>query len=377
MGARRGAPRFELAEIVRAHRAELESSRTLSPARRRVLTDIAQCRTAVLGGHLDVCQACGHEHPSYNSCRNRHCPKCQALRQQSWIEERQAHLVDAPHFHLVFTLPEQLRPLAAFAPTVVYRLLFTCVAATLRDFGRSRLDATLGVTLVLHTWDKQLRFHPHVHGIVSGGGLSAKGQWVAGHQDFLFPVKAMSRVFRGKTRAALRQAHRQGAFRGFDGFDDPQAFEQLLRQLGSLDWYVYAKRAFGRANHVLQYLGRYTHRVALSNSRILALSDNSVVLRTRGTARVALPCVELLRRFLLHVLPKGLHKIRHYGLYVGTPSPATLAARYLPSPAGPVDPRQRLLLLTGRDISRCPHCGASVVCHPLPTARAPPPPPAS
>jgi hypothetical protein len=373
MGARFRAPRFELAEIVRAHRAGLESERPLSSAHRRVLTDIVQCRTAVLGGHLDVCEGCDYEHPSYNSCRNRHCPKCQALTQQDWIDQRRAHLVDAPHFHLVFTLPSQLRPLAAFAPSAVYGLLFDCAAATVRDFARRRLGATLGVTLVLHTWDKQLRFHPHVHAIVSGGGLRPDGQWVTGRRDFLFPVKAMSSVFRGKTRAALRHAHRLGDFQGFRDFDDPQAFERLLGQLGGLNWYVYAKRAFGDAGHVLEYLGRYTHRVALSNSRILALSAHTVVLRTRGKQCVTLPCRQLLRRFLRHILPKGFHKIRHYGLYAGAPSLlAPLLIQSSRAVAG--DWRQRLHHVTGRDLTRCPRCAGAVSCHALPVARAPPPP---
>lgn len=285
MGARSRAPRFELADIVRAQRAALEARQILSPEQRRVLTDVAQCRTAALGGHLDVCGQCGYEHPSYNSCRDRHCPKCQALAQQNWIDARRARLVDAPHFHVVFTLPAALRPLAAFAPRVVHSVLFQCAAATLRDFGHSRLGATLGATLVLHTWTKELAFHPHVHAIVTAGGLCEDDRWVSSRRDFLFPVKAMSRVFRGKTRDALRRACQQGAFRGFGDFRDPEAFDRLLNRIGAQDWYVYAKRSFARAKYVLEYLGRYTHRVALSNSRLLSVDGDRVTIRTRGEGR--------------------------------------------------------------------------------------------
>ncbi len=376
MGPRRGAPRFELADIVRTHRAALETSRFLSAAQRRVLTDIAQCRTAVLGGHLDVCEHCGYEHPSYNSCRNRHCPKCQALAQEKWIEQQQTRLIDQPHFHVVFTLPAQLRSLAAFAPAVVYALLFDCAGATLREFGQRRLDAVIGATLVLHTWDKQLRHHPHVHAIVTAGGLRSDGRWIPTRQDFLFPVVAMSRVFRGKMRAALRRAYRSGEFRGFDDFGDPEAFERLHRQLGRMSWYVYAKRSFARAKSVVNYLGRYTHRVALSNSRIVDLSGDRVVIRTRGDERAVMSCVELLRRFVRHVLPKGFHKIRHFGLYAS----CKLAERsrpLLPAPAVLIPFAERFRLLTGHDITRCPRCGSPVMSRALPNVRGPPSTPAA
>jgi hypothetical protein len=373
MGARLRAPRFELADIIRQYRPVLESSHRLHSEQRRALTDMAQCRTAVLGGHLDVCDGCGYERPSYNSCRNRHCPKCQALAQQRWIELEQQRLLDVPHFHVVFTLPAELRPLAAFAPPVVYDLLFRCAGATLRAFGRSRLDALLGATLVLHTWTKELFFHPHVHAIVSGGGLRSDGSWGPAQQGFLFPVRAMSRVFRAKMRVALRTAHDDGAFRQFDDFQDPEGFDRLLQRLAKKDWYVYAKRSFSRAKYVVEYLGRYTHRVGLSNHRILAVSDGRVVIRTRGDGRAAMTPTELLRRLVRHVLPGRFHKIRHFGLYA---SPKARARVRLPPAAAapaPLAYRERLFQLTGRDIARCPRCGGSVVPRPLPAARAPPP----
>ena len=373
MGARHEAPRFELAEIVRAHRASLEDAVSLSAAQRRVLTDVAQCRTAVLGGHLDVCDNCGHERPSYNSCRNRHCPKCQALAQERWIEQQQQRLLDAPHFHVVFTLPSELRRLARFAPKVLFDLLFRCAGATLSAFGRRRLDAQLGATLVLHTWTKELLFHPHVHAIVSAGGLRQDGTWVPAAQRFLFSVKAMSRVFRGKMRAALCEAYDASAFLGFDDFADPEGFDRLSRELARKDWYVYAKRSFSRAKYVVEYLGRYTHRVGLSNSRLLAVSDSRIVIRTRGDGRAAMAPVELLRRFAQHVLPGRFHKIRHIGLYASKQARARVRLPVVADSVPLLGYRERLLLLTGRDIARCPCCGGCVVSRPLPPARAPPP----
>lgn len=373
MGARTGAPRFELADIVEAHRASLEESTRLGAEQRRVLTDIARCRTAALGGHLDVCDGCGYQRPSYNSCRNRHCPKCQALAQQRWIELQHRRLLDAPHFHVVFTLPEELRPLAKAAPRVIYDQLFRCAGATLREFASTR-QLLLGATLVLHTWTKELHFHPHVHCIVVAASKPERAAApIAPRSGFLFPVKAMSRVFRGKMRAALRRPYDEGAFRAFGDFRDPEAFDRLSKRLAAKDWYVYSKRSFTRAKHVVEYLGRYTHRIGLSNARIVHLSKQRVVIRTRGDGRAAMHPVELLRRAMHHVLPVGLHKIRHVGLYSNPHARARLDPGALAHPPPPVsDYRQRLYALTGRDVTRCPCCGDSVVPRPLATARAPP-----
>jgi hypothetical protein len=277
-------------------------------------------------------------------------------------------MVDVQHFHVVFTLPARLRPLARHAPTLVYGLLFQCAGATLVEFGKSRLGARIGATLVLHTWTRELRFHPHVHAIVTAGGVTTDGVWVSTGQRFLFPVKAMSRVLRGKMRAALRRARADGAFRNYRDLEDPEAFHRLLNQLGAEDWYVYAKPSFARAKYVVEYLGRYTHRVALSNSRILSASRDSVTIRTRGKGRVTMGPVELLRRFVQHVLPTGFHKIRHYGLYATAASAAPL-----PHPEqAALTYQERLRQLTGRDVTRCPCCGGTLRSGPLPNARAPP-----
>ena len=374
---RPGPARFDIADIVRAHRADLEAVQRLSRPQKRVLTDIAQCRTAVLGGHIDRCDACGHEHPAYNSCRNRHCPKCQALAQDRWIQARRARMLDVRHFHVVFTLPAELRPLAAFAPRVVYDALMRAAQRTLLAFGKTRLGGRLGATLVLHTWTRTLAFHPHVHAIVTAGALGAQAtRWHPTARHFLFPVHALGRVLRGKLMAALGRAHAGGAFAGFDDFEDPQGFVRLMARLPKRSWNVYAKAPFKKGRHVLDYLGRYTHRVGIANSRLLAVSPHKVTFRTKGQAVETVRPVTFLRRFVQHVLPDGLHKIRHVGLYASASAPLRDAARLhlgamAPSPR-PSSWRDRLLQLTGRDPSRCPRCAGPLVTLLVAPSRDPP-----
>jgi hypothetical protein len=374
-GPARG-PRYDIADIVRGHRRELESAHALTREQKRVLTDIAQCRTAVLGGHLDRCDACGHEQPSYNSCRNRHCPKCQALAQEKWIAEQRARTLDAPYFHVVFTLPSELRRLAAYRPRVVYDALLQVVGRVLLEFGERRLDATIGATLVLHTWTRALVFHPHVHAIVTGGGLARGGSsWRSSGRAFLFPIKAMGQVLRGKMLDALKLAYAHGELAGFDDFDDPEGFARLVRVVARKRWIVYAKPSFDRVVHVLGYLGRYTHRVAISNTRFVEVSMARVTFRTKGDSLESLTPVEFLRRFVQHVLPDGLHKIRHVGLHASADKRA--AARdalgaVIQAPLAPMSFRERLLRITGRDVARCPVCGGLLRQMPLPNARAPP-----
>jgi len=342
-----------------------------------VLTDIAQCRTAVLGGHLDRCDACGYEHPWYNSCRNRHCPKCQALAQEKWIAEQRSRMLDVRYFHVVFTLPSELRPLAAFAPREVYDALFRVVGRVLLEFGGARLNATVGATLVLHTWTRELAFHPHVHAIVTGGGLAHDGSaWKPSGRAFLFPIKAMAKVLRGKMIDALKKAHATNAFAGFDDFHDPEGFARLVRTIAKLNWVVYAKPAFAKGEHVLAYLGRYTHRVAISNSRLLDVTSERVTFRTKGDGTKTLTPVEFLRRFVKHVLPDGFHKIRHVGLHASSDKRAR-ARELCATPVVPIvlrTYRERLVELTGRDVGVCPICRGPLRSLPLPTAtaRAPP-----
>jgi hypothetical protein len=379
-----GRPRWDIAEIVRRHRAKLEAEMHLTLAERRVLDAIELCRTAALGGHVDVCRACGYEHPAYNSCRNRHCPKCQALAQERWIAARSERLLPVRHFHVVFTLPSELRPVAKFRRAELFDALFAAASETLLELGRTHLSAQLGITMVLHTWTRDLRLHPHVHAIVTAGGLDDQGeQWKPSSRTYLFPVKMMSKLLRGKMMAALRQLYEQGVFAGFDDFADPEGFDRLMARIAKSKWVVYAKKPFRDAHFVLRYLGRYTHRVAISSSRLVHVSDDVVTFRAKDGKSVSLPPVEFLRRFLLHVLPDGLHKIRHYGLYSGAHAAGRLstARACLPThdsvslspPHVELSWAELLRSLTGRDVHRCPRCGGLVEHVPVvPTARAPP-----
>jgi len=371
-----GRARFDMGDIVRAHRAPFEAQCPLTPEQKRVLTDVAQCRTAALGGHVDQCPSCGYEHPSYNSCRNRHCPKCQALAQEKWIAQRGARQLDVGHFHVVFTLPAQLRFLAKLAPTAIFDALFHATAATLLALGESRLDAILGASLVLHTWKRDLDFHPHIHAIVTAGGLALDGRsFRHARRRYLFPIKVMGRLFRGKFLALLSRDHAAGAFAHVQAFQDPCVFGRLVASTAKLSWNVYAKAPFDTSGHVLAYLGRYTHRVGIANSRLLDVTDERVVFRTRGAGVETLHPIEFLRRFVQHVLPDRFHKIRHVGLYA---SPRLdIARERLGTAPAALPPKlswmQQLLDLTGRDVQRCPHCLTLLLRLPLPAvARAPP-----
>ncbi len=357
-----------------------------------MLRDIVRCRTAALGGHLELCEGCGYEHPVYNSCRNRHCPKCQCLAAEKWIMAREARVLPTRHFHVVFTLPAELRRLARYRPTLVFDMLFAASAATLQELARDErhLGAELAITSVLHTWTRDLRFHPHVHCIVTGGGLSLDGaRWMKSRKDFLFPVQILGTIFRGKMLDGLRRAHARGDLDGFDDFEDPEGFDRLMQKLASHKrWNVYAKKTFRHAEHVFAYLGRYTHRVGIANSRLISLVDGQVTFRTKDSKTVTLAAEDFLARFVAHVLPRGFVKIRHYGLLAaGNVNGKLVRARELleektarvakSATAAPAPTwAERLHELTGRDVRRCPRCGAPLRSLPLPDqrelARAPP-----
>lgn len=367
--------RLDIADIVRSHRLQLEANYRLNPRQKRILTDIAQCRTEALGGYLEHCNQCGYEQPVYRSCRNRHCPKCQALAQEQWIEQQRCRMLDMQHFHVVFTLPEQLRALAAFAPRKLYSMLMRQAASTLLEFGQTRLQATLGASLVLHTWTRELAFHPHVHCIVTAGGLALNGKaFTFSTRSYLFPVQALAQVFRAKFLAQLRKHYDEGSFAGFDDFHDPEGFQRLINRLPRA-WNVYSKPSFDSGDNVLKYLGRYTHRVAISNSRLLDIAADSVTFRTKGEHTKKLSGVEFLRRLLLHVLPIGFHKIRHVGLNGSAPK-RELARELLqqPPPAAPAlrSAEQWLQLLMNRDVCRCPKCNAPLRRFTIARPRAPP-----
>jgi hypothetical protein len=379
-----GRPRFDIADLVRQHRTALEAEVHLTLAQRRVLSAMTLCRTAALGGHVDVCRSCDFERSAYNSCRNRHCPKCQALRQEKWIAARTERLLSARHFHVVFTLPSELRALGQCYPREIFDALFAAASETLLELAESRLQARLGITMVMHTWTRELRFHPHVHALVTAGGLAADGsRWVSSNKKYLFPVEVMGALLRGKMMAALRALHARSVFANFEGFADPEAFDRLMARIAGKKWVVYAKKPFRRVDHVLKYLGRYTHRVGIANSRLVDVQSDAVTFRTKNGQTVTLTPVEFLRRFVRHVLPDGFHKIRHYGLYAGAAADARHAANeqlapMSPSPASAVnqaDWTEQLREATGRDVEHCPFCGAQVEHRPLPraTCRAPPP----
>ena len=370
-------PKLEVAHIVRTHRAELEAKHWVTLEQRRVLSAIALCRTATLGGHLDVCRSCQLKRPAYNSCRNRHCPKCQALAQERWIAARGAKLLPVGHFHAVFTVPSELRRLAQRAPRAVYDALFHAASETLLELGHTRKHATLGITMVLHTWTRELQHHPHVHAIVTAGGLTESG-WKSIGLKYLFDVEVMGSLLRGKMQSQLRELHRAGRLP-----ETNASFARLMHQLAQHDWVVYVKKAFRHPEHVLKYLGRYTHRVAIANSRLVAIDHERVTFRTKNGKVVTLHPVEFLRRFVQHVLPKGLQKIRHYGLYAGAAVESLEQARAaLHAVESPVIRdnitrlrtwQSALKTLTGRDPSVCTRCGGQIEHLPiLREARAPP-----
>jgi len=371
-------PALEVADIFRAHGEAYRRAHHLTGDQVKVMRAIEACRTAVLGGHVDLCLDCRTMTPSYNSCRNRHCPKCQGLEQAQWIDARKARTLPTHHFHVVFTLPAQLRPLAKANQEAVYSILFREAGRTLLELGETHVGATFGVTEVLHTWTRTLSYHPHVHCIVTGGGLSLDGRrWVHTSKRYLFPLKVLSRLFRGKLLAALKQARAEGALT--IAADD---FARLVRPLYRKDWVVYAKRPFGSSQHVFEYLGRYTHRVGLSNQRLLGMDKRGIRFLTKGGQSACLSPDEFIRRFLQHVLPTGFVKIRHYGLLapgnvnsklrvalglLAPPvrSPRVEAAGAQPSPEPPTW-AERLLALTGIDVRVCRHCGSSrLEWHPL------------
>ena len=317
-------PRFEVADIFREHGEAYRRTHALTFEQLKVMGDIETCRTAVLGGHVDTCDRCGHTVPSYNSCLNRHCPKCQGVNQAKWIELRQARTLPTHYFHVVFTLPEELRSVARCNRKVIFDMLFKSAAETLLELGfdKKHLGGLLGITAVLHTWTRELDFHPHIHCIVTGGGLDEEnGKWICTDPDFLFPVQVLSRLFRGKFLAALDIARQRGTLE-FEGaaahLKDRSCFAALKDALYGKEWVVYAKRPFGGPMQVFKYLGRYTHRVAIGNYRLISMNDAGVTFKTRGENTVTLPLEEFIRRFLMHVLPKGFVKIRHYGLKSST-----------------------------------------------------------
>jgi hypothetical protein len=353
-----------------------EAEGTWSWEQRAVVDALLACRTARLGGHVDECDACGHRTISYNSCRNRHCPKCQGSAQTAWLEARQADLLSVPYAHVVFTLPRSLAPLALQNPGVLYDLLLRTAARTLQEVAANprHLGARLGFFAILHTWGQTLVHHPHVHCVVAAAGLADDARtWKPCRPGFFLPVRVLSRLFRGKFLAELKHAFREGSLE-FHGtlvpLASPAAFDRYLERARQTEWVVYAKPPFDRPEHVLEYLARYTHRVALSNHRLLHVDDQAVTFRhkqyrSRRVRSLTLPLAEFVRRFLLHVLPKGFVRIRYYG-FLANGTRARLLSRCQSAlgcvpPAGEPAPEhsqhhELLPDLLSSGLRRCPHC---------------------
>jgi len=370
-------PKWEVADVFcrygEAYCQQHQAS--LSPPQRAVMKAIEQCRTAALGGHLEQCDQCGHQRPAYNSCGNRHCPKCQSLARAEWVHARQAELLDCPYFHLVFTLPEPIAEIAFQNKKVVYGILFRAAARTLLTLAADpkHLGAKIGFLTVLHTWGQTLLHHPHLHCLVPGGGLSPDGtRWLPCRPGFFLPVRVLSRLFRRLFLESLQLAFDSGQLRFFSALQPLQQRSLFLRYLAPVrraEWVVYAKPPFGSPQQVLAYLGRYTHRVAIANSRLLDIDHGQVRFlykdyrQANQPKTMSLPAEEFIRRFLLHVLPYRFPRIRYYGLLSNRGRAAKLArCRQLLGMAAPViapvarDYRDRFQELTGVSLRLCPLC---------------------
>ncbi|MEE8507359.1 MAG: IS91 family transposase [Kiloniellales bacterium] len=374
-------PALEVADIFRAQGPAWRLARAghLSLGQLKVMSAIERCRTAALGGHVAVCQDCSHTQIAYNSCRNRHCPKCQGAAAREWLAARQAELLPAAYFHVVFTLPAPIADIAYHNKAEVYAILFKAAAETLLRIAADprHLGARIGLTAVLHTWGSALTHHPHVHCIVPGGGISPDGaRWISCRPGFFLPVRVLSRLFRRLVLEKLVAVHEAGRLLFFGDHShlaDAKAFAQYLAPLRKIDWVVYAKRPFAGPEAVLAYLSRYTHRVAIANSRLIALDDKGVTFtwkdyRAKGRSRakvMTLATHEFIRRFLIHVLPPGFHRIRHYGLLANGGRAGNLArARDLLQVPPPQDGTEAVTAADDRAETLsypCPCCGGPMI----------------
>ena len=373
--------RLEVADIFRAHGPTFRHQERghLSLGALKVMSAVESCRSAALGGHALRCSACAQPQIAYNSCRNRHCPRCQGSAAQRWLQARCADLLPVDYYHVVFTLPAPLSALAYTNKELMYGLLFDVAADTLRTIAADpqHLGARIGATLVLHTWGSALTHHPHVHGIVPGGGLALDAdRWVPCRPGFFLPVRVLSRLFRRRFLEELAAAHGRGQLQYFGDFaplTDAAAFAQWLAPLRKIEWVVYAKRPFAGPHAVLAYLSRYTHRVAISNSRLLSLDERGVTFRWKdyrahGRTRqktMTLTAGEFMRRFLLHVLPAGFHRLRHYGLLANPTRKKNIklarALLHVPAPPVPADPATLPDRPALRPTFLCRHCGAPML----------------
>jgi hypothetical protein len=391
-------PCLEVADIFRLHGREYRKNNKLSPQQRKAMTDIEACRTAALGGHVDVCEnGCGFTRISYNSCRNRNCPKCQGLKSAQWLEQRLETILPTHYFHMVFTVPHEIIPLMLYNKKTFFNLLFRAVADSLLEFSRDweGLRAHVGFTAILHTWNQDMQFHPHIHVVVTGGGLDkSQTKWVASRNNFLVPVRALSKKFRGKFIALLKKASDENRLvlpENIPRSEAPEDIRRLTKGLFRKKWVVYSKQPFGGPEHVFGYLGLYTHKVAISNHRLVDITDAKITFLARDNSKpgqkrsVTLTAPEFIRRFLLHILPPRFVKIRHYGLMAPRNAKTKLElARRLIEQAQPQsfkndshdhaqaeEPTKRstwqeiFLRITGMDLTKCPSCGGNLIRHPL------------
>ena len=389
-------PRLEVGDVFRrygdAYRQQHAGSLSLDQL--RVMSAIERCRTAALGGHVEQCDQCKFERIAYNSCRDRHCPKCQALARAQWIEDRQAELLDTQYFHVVFTVPEGIAAIAFQNKEAMYNILFRATSETLRTIAADleHLGAEIGFFAVLHSWGQNLMFHPHLHCVVPGGGISPDGKrWIPCRPDFFLPVRVLSRLFRRLFLEGLEKAFDEGQLKFFSSLQELNHHKALLRYLAPLpkkEWVVYAKKPFARPRQVLDYVGRYTHRVAISNNRILNIDDGKVTFsykdyRDRSQQKtMTLSADEFIRRFLLHVLPEGFHRIRYYGFLGNRYRKEKLekcrqllgmVPREQESPIAELDYRDRYQALTGSSLWECPAChrGRMLVIGEIPPGSVP------
>lgn len=368
-------PPLEVADIFRAYASEFRQKHRCSGEQLAVMHAIEICRTAELGGHVDQCNECGYRSISYNSCRNRHCPKCGWIARSKWLERQQNELLPVEYFHVVFTVPEQIAPLALQNKRVVYNILFAAVSQTLLAIGSDpkRLGCRIGFLAVLHTWGQTLTHHPHIHCVVTGGGISKDGtRWVRPKgKHFFLPIAVLSRMFRGKFLVMFKEAFHAGKLK-FHGslatLNNSRKLTQYLRPLYRLNWIVYCKPPFGGPQQVLKYLGRYTHRIAISNDRLLSVRNGQIAFNYKDyrdgskTKVMNLDAAEFIRRFLIHVLPERFVRIRHYGFFANAarkkllPICRRLLDMISPDPMPQPDWKDRYQLLTGQQHDLCPSC---------------------
>jgi hypothetical protein len=359
----------EVQDIFQMHGDAYRQMHKISFEQSKAMSSIQKCRTAELGAHVDVCESCGAIEQSYNSCRNRHCPKCQALAKERWIDNQKQNLLNVRYFHVVFTVPDNLRPVIYQNQSKLYALLFRAVAETLQELAADKhfLGAKLGVTAILHTWGQNLSFHPHIHCIIPAGGLNQLGKWVNSRKKFFIPVRVLASKFRGKLLHYIKSLDLD-FFGDMSHLADPAHFLNFLDTCYQKNWVVYCKPPFKSAGCVIDYLGRYTHRVAISNNRIIKIEDGYVSFKWRDYKDgnrwkvMSISAYEFIRRFLMHVLPQGFMKIRHFGLFANRDKTKrlTICKRLTHTPIVEHIKASALVLLSsifGRDFSLCLHCG--------------------